>query len=227
MLGTMLWLLIISELPWSRNYYCLISRMIKMIHSDAGKALGAAAMEQDLGLGLSDCRALLMTPRLAGSSCHTAVLFPFPGTAAWKLGHRGVPSFSASRARLSSHRVRMKRLSLYSHHQMVRAPSFICQDSAYQLDSGSDRALVTGGQNCDCSFQRRGTWDQRESATTRVPRWGTGNNINDTTCTMSSWQFYSDIKSLDGRRQWHPIPVLLPGKSHGRRSLVGRSSWGH
>ena len=28
------------------------------------------------------------------------------------------------------------------------------------------------------------------------------------------------------RRQWHPTPVLLPGKSHGRRSLVGCSSWG-
>ena len=28
------------------------------------------------------------------------------------------------------------------------------------------------------------------------------------------------------RRQWHPTPVLLPGKSHGRRSLVGSSSWG-
>ena len=28
------------------------------------------------------------------------------------------------------------------------------------------------------------------------------------------------------RRQWHPTPVLLPRKSHGRRSLVGCSSWG-
>ena len=28
------------------------------------------------------------------------------------------------------------------------------------------------------------------------------------------------------RRQWHPTPVLLPGKSHGWRSLVGRSPWG-
>ena len=28
-------------------------------------------------------------------------------------------------------------------------------------------------------------------------------------------------------RQWHPTPVLLPGKSHGRRSLVGCSSWCH
>ena len=27
-------------------------------------------------------------------------------------------------------------------------------------------------------------------------------------------------------RQWQPTPVLLPGKSHGRRSLVGYSPWG-
>ena len=29
------------------------------------------------------------------------------------------------------------------------------------------------------------------------------------------------IFSYKWRRQWHPTPVLLPGKSHGRRSLVG------
>ena len=29
------------------------------------------------------------------------------------------------------------------------------------------------------------------------------------------------------RRPWHPTPVLLPGKSHGRRSLVGCSPWFH
>ena len=27
-------------------------------------------------------------------------------------------------------------------------------------------------------------------------------------------------------RQWHPTPVLLPGKSHGWRSLVGCCLWG-
>ena len=31
---------------------------------------------------------------------------------------------------------------------------------------------------------------------------------------------------LKQRRQWHPTPVLLPGKSHGRRSLEGCSPWG-
>ena len=29
------------------------------------------------------------------------------------------------------------------------------------------------------------------------------------------------------RRQWHPTPVLLPGNSHGQRSLEGCSPWGH
>ena len=27
--------------------------------------------------------------------------------------------------------------------------------------------------------------------------------------------------NIQQRRQWHPTPVLLPGKSHGQRSLVG------
>ena len=28
------------------------------------------------------------------------------------------------------------------------------------------------------------------------------------------------------RRQWQPTPVRLPGKSHGRKSLIGCSPWG-
>ena len=32
--------------------------------------------------------------------------------------------------------------------------------------------------------------------------------------------------TIEQRRHWHPTPVLLPGKSHGRRSLVGCSPWG-
>ena len=35
-----------------------------------------------------------------------------------------------------------------------------------------------------------------------------------------------NIYAPNRRRQWHPTPVLLPGKSHGRRSLVCCSPWG-
>ena len=29
------------------------------------------------------------------------------------------------------------------------------------------------------------------------------------------------------RRKWQPTPVFLPGESHGQRSLMGYSPWGH
>ena len=32
---------------------------------------------------------------------------------------------------------------------------------------------------------------------------------------------------LAWRIKWQPTPVLLPGKSHGQRSLAGYSPWGH
>ena len=35
-----------------------------------------------------------------------------------------------------------------------------------------------------------------------------------------------DLEELKQRRQWHPTPVLLPGKSPGWGSLVGCSPWG-
>ena len=33
------------------------------------------------------------------------------------------------------------------------------------------------------------------------------------------------IQSLE--KKWQPIPVFLPGKSHGQRSLASYSPWGH
>ena len=34
------------------------------------------------------------------------------------------------------------------------------------------------------------------------------------------------LHRMQWRRQWQPTPVLLPGESHGWRSLVGRGPWG-
>ena len=34
---------------------------------------------------------------------------------------------------------------------------------------------------------------------------------------------WRSVGVIGRRRQWHPTPVLLPGKFHGRRSLVGYS----
>ena len=42
---------------------------------------------------------------------------------------------------------------------------------------------------------------------------------------VGRWAFVGCL-GRDRRRQWHLTPVLLPGESHGRRSLVGCSPWG-
>ena len=35
------------------------------------------------------------------------------------------------------------------------------------------------------------------------------------------------VGKIPWRREWQPTPVLLPGESHGLRSLAGYSPWGH
>ena len=44
--------------------------------------------------------------------------------------------------------------------------------------------------------------------------------------SFSQVQVYKHTRSYLRGRQWYPPPALLPGKSHGRRSLVGFSPWG-
>ena len=34
------------------------------------------------------------------------------------------------------------------------------------------------------------------------------------------------VKKMPWRRKWQPTPVILPGKFHGLRRLVGYSPWG-
>ena len=35
------------------------------------------------------------------------------------------------------------------------------------------------------------------------------------------------VGKIPWRRKWQPTPVFLPGESHGGRSLLGYSPWGH
>ena len=43
---------------------------------------------------------------------------------------------------------------------------------------------------------------------------------------LENYSSFLCLSQIMWRRQWHPTPVLLPGKSHGWRSLVGCSPWG-
>ena len=58
-----------------------------------------------------------------------------------------------------------------------------------------------------------------------LPRWGSG---KESACSAGD---AGDVGSIPGSadplgRNWQPTPVLLPGESHGQRSLVGYSPWG-
>ena len=44
--------------------------------------------------------------------------------------------------------------------------------------------------------------------------------------TMRETGFNPWVGKISWRRKWQPTPVPLPGKSDGRRSLVGYSPWG-
>ena len=57
-----------------------------------------------------------------------------------------------------------------------------------------------------------------------LPSWFSGKE--------SAWpcrkcRFDPQIKRIPWRRAWQPAPVLMPGESHGQRSLAGYSLWGH
>ena len=56
--------------------------------------------------------------------------------------------------------------------------------------------------------------------------WATVHGVAKSQTRLSNFSSLHFTSSFMWRRQWHPTPVLLPGKSHGRRSLVGCSPWG-
>ena len=63
-----------------------------------------------------------------------------------------------------------------------------------------------------------GRWNMQEEKKER--KWWEGQT------EFYHWHHSMFYIMLCWRRQWHPTPVLLPRKSHRRRSLVGYSPWG-
>ena len=56
-----------------------------------------------------------------------------------------------------------------------------------------------------------------------IHRWLSG---KESTCQYRRHRFNLWVGKIPWRRKWQPIPVFLPGKSHGHRSLAGYSPWG-
>ena len=59
-----------------------------------------------------------------------------------------------------------------------------------------------------------------------LPRWCSG---KESACQYRGWKrlrFNPWVRKIAWRRKWQPTPVLLPGKSHGQKSLAGYRPWG-
>ena len=64
--------------------------------------------------------------------------------------------------------------------------------------------------------------EKTESWTTMDPSF----SFNNFQCMKIFFIYILYFSVLYGKRQWQPTPVLLTGKSHGWRRLVGFSPWG-
>ena len=99
---------------------------------------------------------------------------------------------------------------LFQHlcHQFPKKPLETAQTAVT-----SPERLVKGSDAHVCGQSRVHLFEQ------------SSNEFHEHFFTLKLWKWTK--KANVGRFQWHPTPVLLPGKSLGWRSLVGCSPWDH
>ena len=54
-----------------------------------------------------------------------------------------------------------------------------------------------------------------------------GSDGKESSCNAGDLGLTPGLGQFPWRREWQPTLVCLPGESHGQRSLVGDSPWGH
>ena len=60
-------------------------------------------------------------------------------------------------------------------------------------------------------------------STFRASWWLSGREL---ACQRKRCEFDSWVRKIPWRKKWQPIPVFLPGKSHGQTCLEGYNPWG-
>ena len=85
-----------------------------------------------------------------------------------------------------------------------------------------ERRDYDGTQVQQLQIWRTQQWpqDRKRSVFIPIPKKGNAKEC-------SNYHTVTLISHASRRRKWQPTPVLVPRKSHGWRSLVGCSPWGH
>ena len=60
-----------------------------------------------------------------------------------------------------------------------------------------------------------------------LSRWRCGKESACQCQRCKRWGFDPWVRKMPWRRAWQPTPLFSPGESHGHRSLLGYSPWGH
>ena len=90
------------------------------------------------------------------------------------------------------------------------------------LQGGEDKPLRTGSESPEFFV----SFSMQICHISGLPRWRTGKEYACQCRRPKRPGFYPWVGKIPWRRTWQPIPVFLPGKFHGQRSLVGYSPWG-
>ena len=80
------------------------------------------------------------------------------------------------------------------------------------------------GEGMGCPLQNSSTWEQKYQAL-----WASlvAQMVKNLPAMQETGGFDPWVRKIIWRREWQPTPVLLPGESHGQKSLVVFSPWGH
>ena len=80
---------------------------------------------------------------------------------------------------------------------------------------------------------KHGPWDivrmKQEASAQKINSLSSTLRCNPKSVCLYTWNIYMllfCLYTISRRRKWHPTPVLLLGKSHGQRSLLGCNPWG-
>ena len=86
------------------------------------------------------------------------------------------------------------------------------------------------GKNTSCCLATKSCLTLCNPMYCKVPGFLDGVNGKEPSCQCRRHKGFRPnpwVGKIPWRRAWQPTPVFLPGESHGQRSLVGYSPWGH
>ena len=84
-----------------------------------------------------------------------------------------------------------------------------------------------GPQDSSESDMPGATWHAHASASYGLPRWYSGKESACPCRSRGRQELDRLFRKIPWSRKWQSTPIFLPGKSHGQRSLVDYSPWGH